>query len=64
MEKAAAVSMFLRSIEKHNLRYTIYVGDGDSSSFGEVKDALNKKFKDSYPVTKEDCQGHSKEDGN
>lgn len=58
MEKAAAVTMFLRSIEKHKLRYTVYVGDGDSSSFGEVKESLQKKYGDNYPVTKEDCQGH------
>ena len=64
MEKAAAVTMFLRSIEKHKLRYTVYVGDGDSSSFGEVKESLQKKYGDNYPVTKEDCQGHIQEDGN
>ena len=28
MERGGAVEMFTRSIEKHNLRYTIYVGDG------------------------------------
>ena len=58
MEKAAAVTMFLRSIEKHKLWYTVYVGDVDSSSFGEVKESLQKKYGDNYPVTKEDCQRH------
>eukprot|EP00795_Rhopilema_esculentum_P017784 gene17784-biopygen6622 len=37
MEKSAAVTIFLRSIEKHKLKYVTYVGDGDSSSFGERK---------------------------
>ena len=55
MEKAAAVTMFLRSIEKHKLWYTVYVGDGDSSSFDEAKASLQKKYGDNYPVTKEDC---------
>ena len=50
--------MFLRSIEKHNLRHTKYVGDGDSSSFGSVKQALVEKFGTTYSVEKEDCIGH------
>ena len=58
MEKEAAVKMFLRSIEKHHLVYTTYVGDGDSSSFAEVADACFKKFGDKYLVLKEDCIGH------
>ena len=28
------------------MRYTVYVGYGDSSSFGVVKDALHAKFGD------------------
>ena len=39
MGKAAAVEMFGWSI---NLNYTTYVGDGDSSSFGEVCEAMKK----------------------
>ena len=58
MEKEDAVEMFLRSLDKHNLRYTTYVGDGDSSSFGAVKEALQKKYGDKYPLEKEDCIGH------
>ena len=38
--------MFLRSIEKHKLKYTVYVGDGDSSSYGEVSEAAFKKYAD------------------
>ena len=50
--------MFLRSIEKYKLWYAVYVGDGDSSSFGEVKESLQDKYGDNCPMTKEDCQGH------
>ena len=32
MEKDSAVEIFCRSVQKHNLRYTVYVGDGDTSS--------------------------------
>ena len=59
MEKEGAVAMFMRSIQKHNMRYTVYVGDGDSSSFGAVRDAVHAKFgDDGYPIEKEDCIGH------
>ena len=44
MEKAAAVEMFGRSISLHNPKYTAYVGDGDSSSFGEVCEAMKKTW--------------------
>ena len=57
MEKDSAVEIFCRSAQKHNLRYTVYVGE-DTSSFGEVKEALYNKFQNEYPVKKEDCIGH------
>ena len=40
MEKEGAVEMFLRSIDKYNLKYAEYIGDGDSNSFGAVKQEL------------------------
>ena len=58
MEKEGAVEMFLQSIDKHNLKYTEYIGDGDSNSFGAVKKALSEKYGDDYDVRKEDCIGH------
>ena len=58
MEKEGAITMFTRSIDKHNMRYTVYVGDGDTSSFGAVKNAVQAKFGDTYPIEKEDCIGH------
>ena len=36
MEKEGAVTMFLRSIEKHAIKYTTFVGDSDTSSFAAV----------------------------
>ena len=37
MEPAGAVKMFHRSVQKHQLRYMSYIGDGDTASFAEVK---------------------------
>ena len=36
MESNGAIMIFQRSVKKHNLRYTGYIGDGDSSSFSGV----------------------------
>ena len=58
MERYAAVEMFTRSIEKHNLFYNIFVGDGDSSSFGAIVAAVIEKYGEEYVVEKEDCIGH------
>ena len=60
METAGAVEIFLRSIETRNLKYTTFVGDGDSSCFGVVSKACNNKYGDSYIVVKEECVGHIK----
>ena len=58
METKGAITMFTRSIEKHRLLYTTFVGDGDSSSFGNVSRAVHEQFGDSYPISKEECVGH------
>lgn len=39
--------------------YNIW-GDGDTNSFGKVKQAVDAKFSDSYNVIKEDCIGYIK----
>ena len=47
--------MFYRSERLHNLRYTFYIGDGDTKSFDEISKS------DSYPghkIIKEECVGH------
>ena len=56
MEGAGAVAIFKRSIDLHSLRYTEYVGDGDSSSFPEVVDA--KPYGDGVVIKKKECIGH------
>ena len=58
MEKEAAVDIFTRSVMKQGLKYTTYVGDGDSSSYREVADAMFRQFGEEYLVVKEDCVGH------
>ena len=55
MESEGAVKIFNRSIDKYNLRYVNYIGDGDSSSFSKVVDS------NPYPgtkVNKLECVGH------
>ena len=39
MEAAGAVTVFKRSLDKNNLRYVSYIGDGDTSSFNEVNNS-------------------------
>ena len=58
MEAVAAVDIFSRSIKSRQLKYTTFVGDGDSSCFGKVKEAMFAKYGDTYEVTKEECVGH------
>ena len=58
MEARASVEMFLRSIETRNQKYMTFVGDGDSSCCGKVRDACYQRYGDVYPVLKEECNGH------
>ena len=58
MEREGSIEIFTRSIEKHNLKHSVYVGDGGSSSFGAVKEAVREKHGDTYEIIKEDCIGH------
>ena len=51
MEKAAAIEMFSRSIEKRGLKYTTYVEDGDSDSFISVKKAIDEKYGRRYELS-------------
>ena len=56
MEGVGAIQIFQRSQEKHQLQYTEYVGDGDSSSFIEVEKA--KPYGDDVEIKKRECIGH------
>ncbi|CAB4032528.1 Hypothetical predicted protein, partial [Paramuricea clavata] len=57
MEVVAAVAIFSRSINTRQLKYTTFVGDRDNSSFGRVKEALEREFGVAYQIKKE-CVGH------
>ena len=55
MEGASAVILFKNSIDRRNLRYTTYVGDGDTSSYKEVCDS--KPYGDII-ISKKEGRGH------
>ena len=48
----------MRSIKNQKLKYVTFVGDGDSASFGAVKDTCYQYYADEYIVEKEECVGH------
>lgn len=56
MESALGVHLFGRSLERHNLRYTRFIGDGDTNSFKKVSES--KPYGDAIPVEKLECVGH------
>jgi len=58
METEGAIRMFSRSVQSRNLKYTQFVGDGDSSCYGSVSRAMKELYGDSYQVIKEECVGH------
>lgn len=54
MECEGAVTLWKRSIEKHNLRYKQMVSDGDSEAHAAVEDIYGAECK----VEQVDCVGH------
>ena len=56
MEAKGAVLLFERSLEKHRMQYTIFVGDGDSAAYKEVVAA--EPYGPDVEIIKEDCSGH------
>ena len=58
MEKYAVILMFQRFVRLYHLKYTLYVGHGDSLSFKVVRETMEKTHGDSYCIEKEDCIGH------
>ena len=55
MEKAGATEIFLRSIDSRGLKYCTFVGDGDTGTYGTVRDKYKHVYGSEYPVTKEEC---------
>ena len=56
MESAGAVAIFNSSLEKHNIRYSHYIGDGDTDSFGKV--VASKPYGDELIPKNLECAGH------
>ena len=56
MESAGAINIFHRSVKKYNLRYTKYLGDGDSSSFSKIVES--KPYGQDIVIKKLECIGH------
>lgn len=55
MEVEAAVTLFSRSLSKHNLRYTTIVSDGDSATFSALQ---QENVYGLVPIVKEECLNH------
>ena len=56
MESAGAIDVWSRSIDKHNLAYGTYIGDGDSSPFKNLMQS--DPYDGKVPIRKEECIGH------
>lgn len=55
MEVDAILEMFHRSEEKYQVKYTTYIGDGDSKTFKAILDT--QPYNDII-VKKKECVGH------
>ena len=58
MKCKGAIAILKRSIEHRGLKYTKFIGNGDSSCFGKVLEAVKNVYDGSYPIEKEECVGH------
>lgn len=58
METAGTEVIFRRSVELHDLRYTGFLGDGDSKSYSCVEKAEPAIYDDNTHITKYECCGH------
>ncbi len=58
METTGAVESFLHSVKKRNLKYKIFLGDGDTDCFATVASECKKAFGQDYIVVKKECVGH------
>ncbi|XP_066599643.1 uncharacterized protein [Prorops nasuta] len=56
MEVDSIIEMFMRSTEKFRVKYTNYIGDGDSKTFADIL-KINP-YGDDCPVTKNECMEH------
>ena len=56
IECTGAVEIWRRSVSLHNLRYTTFIGDGDSKSYPDV--VADKPYGEGVEIVKSDCIGH------
>lgn len=56
MEVDSMIELFSRSVEKHGIMYTNYVGDGDSKTYTGIINA--KPYGDEIEIIKKECVGH------
>lgn len=56
MEVTAIIDMFERSEEKYGVKYSNYVGDGDSKTYTGVVNA--KPYGENFIINKKECIGH------
>ena len=56
LETEGATRIWMRSEEKHKLRYTSMISDGDSSTYPTIVAA--EPYGKDHPVTKHECVGH------
>ena len=56
LEAAGVMELYQHSVERHNLCYTTFIGDGDSNAFSRVCKA--EPYGAEHPVTKDECVGH------
>ncbi|GFV77631.1 uncharacterized protein TNCV_616511 [Trichonephila clavipes] len=56
MEVCGMQKTFLRSEQKHGLKYQRYIGDGDSKTFLSIDE--KEPYGDSVPIVKIECGGH------
>ena len=56
MEPASTIEIFSSSITKYNLRYSKYLGDGDTASFTKVVES--QPYGDELNPVKLECVGH------
>ena len=56
MEVGGVKEMYERSVEKNDLRYVSFIGDGDSSTYQTISNA--KPYGDDVPIVKKECVGH------
>lgn len=55
MEPKGMMKLFQRSVKKHGVRYAVYIGDGDSSTY---KNILDSEPYNNFTVEKRECVGH------